>query len=208
MQHIPTFCIDNFYEDPDQIRDFALSLEFKKLPSCLGLRTGPMSEINPDFDAWFTKKLLSVFYNVLNPSFKYNVSNVFHKNYMNDVDNYTNCTPDNLIMGSVYGSEYRSKTSAHLDKNLFSGVIYLNKEEEMHAGTAIYRPVKYFEEHDGALLQETARFSQIYNRLVAFGGDTWHGRIGDNRKEDRLCHVFFIYHVFEESPLQRMRNYK
>ena len=97
--------------------------------------------------------------------------------------------------------------SLNLDKNLFSGVIYLNKNEEIHAGTAIYRPVKTFEEHDGVLLQETARFQQIYNRLVAFDGDTWHGRIGDNTKEDRLCQVFFVHHVYDETPpLIKMRQ--
>lgn len=207
MKVFPAFCIDNFYENPDAVREFALNQTFHKMEGCLGLRTSDMKEVNPDFDNYFSKKLLSLFYNVLDPNFSYDVRNVFHKNYMDDTNRHANCTPDNLIMGAPYGSKFKSKTSAHLDKNLCSGVIYLNKNEEPHAGTAIYRPVQTFEKHEGVLLQETGRFHQIYNRLVCIDGDTWHGRVGDNTKEDRLCQVFFVYRIGSCIPLPLNRRF-
>ena len=206
MKAFPAFCIDDFYENPDEVREFALQQTYHKMPGCVGLRTSPMKEIDPGFDDFFSKKFLSMFYNVLDPNFSYEIKNVFHKNYIDDQHKRVTCSPEELIMGAPYKSEFVSNTSAHLDKNYCSGVIFLNKNEETHAGSAIYRPIKFYEEHDGALLQETARFHQIYNRLVCFDGDTWHGRVGDNTKEDRLCQVFFVYRVNSDIPLPLRRR--
>lgn len=208
MKKFPTFCVDDFYEYPDEVREFALRQTFHKMPSCIGIRTSPMKDVQPEFDDYFNKKLLTMFYDILDPSLQYVVKNVFHKNYPVENKNHTLYKPEELLWGSRYGGTFRSDNNAHLDpNNVISGVIFLNKEEEMHAGVAIYRPVGYSEEHDGALLQETARFSQVYNRLVAFDGETWHGRVGDNTIEDRLCQVFFVQHVSNQlSPIEKMRQ--
>ena len=46
---IPTSCIDNFYDDPDSIRDFALSLDYhypNEEEFYPGMRTKCLSEID------------------------------------------------------------------------------------------------------------------------------------------------------------------
>ena len=50
MSLIPTSCVDDFYEDPDSIREYALSLDYKKQKGNYpGVRTKDLSSINKDF---------------------------------------------------------------------------------------------------------------------------------------------------------------
>ena len=50
MSLIPTSCVDDFYEDPDSIREYALSLDYKKEKGNYpGVRTKDLSYINKDF---------------------------------------------------------------------------------------------------------------------------------------------------------------
>ena len=64
MKNFPTICIDNFYSDPDIIRDFALKQEFHKslTGGWPGTRTYPIHQLDQDFFKYFTSKFLAVFY--------------------------------------------------------------------------------------------------------------------------------------------------
>ena len=58
MSTFPITCLDNFYKDPDKIREFALSCEYKK-PSgnYPGLRTEQIKFIDAEFFNNFCFKL-------------------------------------------------------------------------------------------------------------------------------------------------------
>ena len=58
----PTTCIDNFYKDPDGIRNFALSLNYNDNSGNFpGLRTDNLNKIDAQFYKQSVNKLLSLF---------------------------------------------------------------------------------------------------------------------------------------------------
>ena len=44
--NIPLVSFDNFYKDPDKIREYALGLDFKTQGHFPGLRTDPIHELS------------------------------------------------------------------------------------------------------------------------------------------------------------------
>lgn len=194
MLHFPAFCIDDFYENPDEVRKFALNQEYRRIGRCQGRRTRPLNEIDINFYNNFCKKLISIFYDIDTVDVNWNIETVFHIHDITDNSNYKDLNPDDLILAHRYRDEIlpEKRTSAHLDeKNLFSGVVYLNPVEEYDAGTAIYKILETRDDNK-AMIIESGRFRQIYNRLAAFDGQTYHGRTGDNTKTERLTQVFFV----------------
>ena len=61
----PTTCIDNFYKDPDGVRNFALSLEYNdNAGNFPGVRTDNLKNIDEQFYKQSVNKLLSLFFQV------------------------------------------------------------------------------------------------------------------------------------------------
>lgn len=220
MLHFPAFCIDNFYQHPDAIREYALSLEYNNIGPCQGRRTAPLHEINPEFSDAFAKQLLSVFYDLGRNDVKWMIRSHFHLHKITDNSTFANNTCETQHVAHKYRdfpSNYEAPvpTAVHLDdKTFFSGVVYLNPIAEPHAGTAIYRVVENTNpirigngEIEKETVVESAAFKQVYNRLVVFDGKTYHGRTGDNTLSERLTHVFFAQHIDGNipTPLNRFK---
>ena len=58
---IPASCVDNFWDDPDSIRDYALSLDYKSPDENTyfpGLRTDCLSTVDNNYYESSVKKLL------------------------------------------------------------------------------------------------------------------------------------------------------
>lgn len=220
MLHFPAFCIDNFYLNPDAIREYALSLEFNNIGPCQGRRTAPLHEINPEFSDAFAKQLLSVFYDMGRNDVKWMIRSHFHLHRITDNSTFANNTCDTQFVAHKYRDfpatyEAPVPTAVHLDdKSFFSGVVYLNPIAEGHAGSAIYNVVENTNpirigngEIEKETVVESASFKQVYNRLVVFDGKSYHGRTGDNIMSERLTHVFFAHHVDANipTPLKRFK---
>jgi hypothetical protein len=220
MLHFPAFCIDNFYKDPDAIREYALSLKFNTIGVCQGRRTAPLDEINSEFDSVFSKQLLSVFYDMGMNDVKWVIKSYFHLHRMTDNSGFENNTEETCHVAHKYRDFEPSyvpevPTAVHLDdKCFFSGVIYLNPIAEPHAGSAIYKvvestnPIRHGNgDIEKEIVVETVNFKQVYNRLVAFDGKSYHGRTGANKQSERLTHVFFAQYIGANipTPLNRFR---
>lgn len=220
MLHFPAFCIDNFYNNPDAIREYALSLEFNNIGPCQGRRTAPLHEINPEFSDAFAKQLLSVFYDIDRNDVKWMIRSHFHLHRITDNSTFACNTPDTKFVAHKYRDfaptyEAEVPTAVHLDdKSFFSGVVYLNPIAEPHAGSAIYNVVENTNkirygngDIEKETVMESANFRQVYNRLVVFDGKSYHGRTGDNTQSERLTHVFFAHHVDANipTPLNRFK---
>jgi hypothetical protein len=232
----PTVCVDEFYENPDEILDWALTLDYDNSFDSSGLypgiRTKPLHELDQNFFNKFTKKFMSIYYDFgLDPNIKWNCYTAFHKIY-----------PQNKHQNSIANTGW-----IHHDKCAVAGVIYFNKPNFYKSGTNLYRlkdscvfsdvydPLEHIKikmyklktpeqlssiseedivEHDKALsvvnsqFDETASFSSVYNRMVAYDGTSWHAANNFSTATDfRLTQVFFFYDVTASSfPLQRLRN--
>jgi hypothetical protein len=217
--HFPTTVVDDFFEYPDAVREFALQQEYlpdleNKWP---GKRTKSLHEINFVLFNNIVNKVLSLFYDLEKTNISWSTNAHFQK----------------------VGSKYKEGW-IHTDDNICTGIIYLSKTENK-CGTTIYRPIdpinasiknadKKFESFNNTDLipntndfrlennkqfRPTVTVQEEYNRLVLFDGHLFHGAnefYGDEDDSTRLTLVFFIrqIHIHAEDavfPVPRMRNY-
>jgi hypothetical protein len=198
---IPTIIFDNFFENPNWVRDFALSLEYNKDVNNRwpGERTKPIHEINYDFFAHVMHKFFVIFYPDKDPSifnYEYNVTMYFQK--INPID-------------------YGKSGWIHYDNELITGIIYLNDDYNPNSGTSIYELKKGWqclhgdkkiEYYSGKLDEQNAekyrlennyQFEEVvnlknkFNRMIAFDSHLAHGANEFySNTQDRLTLVFFV----------------
>jgi hypothetical protein len=217
MINFPTLCIDNFYNEPDKIREYALKQDFLESPGNYpGKRTRPLHELNKDLFIGFCSKLFSIYYSEID--IKWNVETSFWK--VNTLHQDPK-SPKN--MGFI-----------HEDGCLLAGVIYLSPGFDSKLGTTIYRQIKEKEtlnflsvkkfystgEDDkfddvitknNSAFEEVARIGNVYNRLISFDGNIPHSPSHYYMKDEtRLAQVFFVRNLDTNkstSPMNRIRNH-
>ena len=216
----PITCLDNFYSDPDGIRQFALNQRYKKtLGNFPGSRTADLSEINAQFFQLSINKLLSLFFQidtVTAKDFQWKGKTSFQKIYPHhkDVNHIVN-------VGDVHSDEQHLQLAA---------VIYLNPNPLLRSGTSFYRykedckgyypkgdfqeiKTNCYKESDcekwASILQEhnsnwekTMEVKNLYNRLIAYQPQLFHGQTNFCMPKEgksiyemggaRLTQVFFI----------------
>lgn len=217
MKHFPSMCIDDFYENPDEVRNFALSLDYEKdeFGYWPGKRTKPLHEIDTEFFQSFCVKLFSVYYDFNFVDLKWNLLTQFQL-----IEPYSEQKLSAKNQGWI-----------HLDSGyVFGGIIYLNPDIDITCGTSLYRVVNpdvidtwrptkenfykngLDENYDEEILkhnsgfEETVRFNNVYNRLISFDSEVYHGANNFyTNKEPRLTQTFFISSLNSDSqpPLQR-----
>ena len=177
--------VDNFYTDPDSVRDFALNQEFNVSGNYPGLRTSPctnaggyIDNIKKRFESIIGKKITYFPLDKYNTAFQYTTK--------------------------------ESKTWIHHDEMSYAAVIYLTPNAPLDSGTAIYRhrltgimrheldcPVDFNKfqlvEEDWDIVAES---KNIYNRLVIYDSMYYHRSVipgfGKDKHDGRLFQTFFF----------------
>jgi hypothetical protein len=209
---IPTTIVDNFFEDPIKIREYALSQDFFSDPenSWPGKRTNPLPKINPNLFQHVIKKSLKIFYRD-DEQFEYESTMYFQ---------LSDCS---------YGTGW-----VHADvANMITGIIYLNPNGQLSSGTTIYQPkiigaepinldIKQ-QSFNGTIqdctqarnenndqFEETIIIKNKFNRLILFDSHLYHSAndfIGNDKDSSRLTLVFFINKLFTRNfPIHRMKK--
>lgn len=224
MRNFPTLVVDNFYDDVDSVRNFALSLPFNVVDETYpGKRTEDLSKISPRFFEYTCNKFFSLFFNV-DDYIDWVVLTQFQLIYPYD-KNKTNI---------------KNMGWFHKDRNaVFAGIIYLTPEADIDTGTRFYKLkdgcdektideeqnarfklygnqnkiddeyIKAFTNHRNSF-EETLNVKNYYNRLVAFDSDVYHGVETYGSEIPRLTQVFFVRQIDTKqlTPLNRIRNFK
>jgi|TARA_B100000085_G_scaffold210080_1_gene194079 hypothetical protein len=176
---IPSSCVDNFYENPDSIRDFALSLDYyppNKDEFFPGERTHCLSLVDKKFYHFSVQKFLSCFFE-LTSNTTWKGSTHFQKIYK--------CNNDKHHLSNV-GWVHRDEDQPF---KTIAAVLYLNKNTNFDSGTKILQ-MKKNSNHE---FDVTIDFKNCYNRMVAYDGYSWHQISSFWVPEKfRLTQVFFI----------------
>ena len=217
---IPATIINDFFESPTLIRDYALSLEFKnKGMRYPGYRTDQLYDINPRFYEHITSKIISVFFNLDKENLDWRFDISFQ------------LSPEKYKGGW-----------AHTDGNIAdcAGVVYLSPDAPLEAGTSIMYPkdppkwrdpsqsapsiegrdLHYQDkidnvdkERDAHNIQfnTTLEVSNVFNRAFIYDGDQWHkeNKFFGEGKNARLTLVWFAYIMplnQTKTPLQRWKT--
>jgi hypothetical protein len=176
---------DDFYDNPDDVRNFALSQEFAVRGNYPGLRTRSF----------------------LNESHKEVISSLVSHAGGGVTDWLLDETGDGYT-GAFQICTAEDRTWIHSDyNNMWAGVCYLTPDAPLSAGTALYR---HKESKDRASIDnkdhgEDARdytkweivdkVGNIYNRLILYPGKLFHASIdyfGNNLYNGRLFQTFFF----------------
>lgn len=221
MRKFPTLCIDDFYKNPDAVRQLALQQDFcYSSDEWPGRRTRQISEIDPYFFSMFCEKLFSVYYEFCD-RVEWEVLTNFQlvPPFSEDKNSLKN-------MGFIHRDDYEIN-----EQNVvYAGIIYLTPNIDKNCGTSIFRfrkdainhhipPIKQnlygkgddtdFEKYmkiERDKFEETIRFDNIYNRMVSFDSSSYHGvNSFYSDSHPRLTQVFFVARIDSKSgyPLER-----
>ena len=230
MQEVlfPTLCVDNFYDNPQEIRDWALSLKFNdkenKDGKWPGIRTPMLHEINHIFFDTFCKKILSMYFDLTKSDIEWNIVTNFQL-----IDPYED--PE-LNKGWVH----------YDDRSIFGGIIYLDPDPDINAGTSVGDiNFDHISEEEFNTLQDirkdfyqgklctdaelaeykrllnlnnelyvpTAEFKNKFNRMVSFDGTCPHQANFGTPGKKRLTQVFFVNDINTNTspPLLRSKQF-
>jgi hypothetical protein len=125
MKNFPALIFDNFYEKPDMVRDIALSLEYEDSDGRWpGSRTKNLKEAHPALYNLTIGKLLLLYYDIQNEDVDIDIDVMFQKIPSFHQD------PFNVLNKGWIHSDFGT---------VAAGIVYLNKDEDLHCGTSIFR---------------------------------------------------------------------
>tara|TARA_B100000282_G_scaffold385_1_gene275 strand:+ start:20 stop:844 length:825 start_codon:yes stop_codon:yes gene_type:complete len=216
--------VDNFFDNPDFIRQFGLSLP--KQPDNQGRwpgkRSRPIHEINDQLSCSILLKVFSVYFDL---SYQ-NVNWTSSKVYFQQISKYDNSKQSDKNIGWIH---------TDTDESL-AGLVYLNPKIDIDCGTSIHRIKdgeryetfkRQYEKHDLYLnknisdeeysngikennshFEETINFGNVYNRLITYDANEYHKANNFfTEGEDRLTLVFFVNGIdVDKWPLDRVRD--
>ena len=215
--------VDNFFVNPDEIRNFGLSLSKKSSDGghWPGQRSEELHNIDYDFNNCLILKILSTHFDLRYTEVSWEKSNVTFqtiKSYDDDKDSLKN-------VGWVHQD----------DTNQLVGLVYLTPEADLNSGTSIYKLkpeeeksylryganvekrtfyksgkikkedyIEALEMHNNRFV-ETLRVQNLYNRLITYDSDHFHkANSYVTGKEDRLTLVFFVKNLkVDKYPVER-----
>jgi hypothetical protein len=165
---------DDFYQNPDDVRAYALSQPFEVSGNYPGVRTKP----------WLP--------NDLKNSIQYIVQNAGGR--------ITNWFEESGYTGAFQICTAKDRTWIHADSfNTWAAVCYLTPDAPLSSGTALYRwkETKEYQRADNnaPYLDGYDYTANRYNRIVMYRGNLYHASLdyfGDNFQNGRLFQTFFF----------------
>ena len=202
MNLYPVTIIENFYENPDAIRKFALAQKYTfchDRPNLKyvypGGRTKDLFDLDNTLHENISKKLVSIFHNSEHDYMRWALSTNFQS----------------------VSADYNAGV-IHTDHDtIFAGVLYLTPDAPLNGGTSLFKKNKTFDEskylqalddndarfRTGKIQMDTAyhsmfdeivRVNNVYNTLIIYEGRHFHAAnqfFGKTLKDSRLAQVFF-----------------
>ena len=223
MNLYPVTIIENFYENPDAIRKFAMAQEYTFCHEIVnvdyvypGCRTGDLSNLDKELYDKICTKLVSVFHNEENDHMRWLISTSFQS------------------VSAEYGQGV-----IHTDHNtIFAGVLYLTPDAPLNSGTSLFKKNNNFDEKKyqqalednderfkageiamsadyHSMFDEIVRVNNVYNTLIIYEGRHFHAAnhfFGKALKDSRLTQVFFVNKIDAQKqsvfPISRVNAIK
>jgi hypothetical protein len=209
---IPTTVVDDFFDEPVMVKEFALAQSYSKdqFNQWPGKRSESIHKLNPDFFSNTINKFLRIFYTE-NANIEWSGFGFFQR------------------ISDVYDQGW-----IHVDGTLITGIVYLNEDNNAASGTTIYQPkilgeqmmhvdkrtesieypkkskdYKNYREENANQFEESIVLKNKFNRLVAFDSHLYHAGndFSNSDQSDRLTMVFFLDKLYTDGfPLQRTKR--
>ena len=162
----PSLCSNDFYKNPDSVRDFALNLDgyTNKYGAHPGLRCMMLAEYDSVFYRHSVDKFMSLFDDWTQAGASFNCSTFFQK-----IHRFSSDPNDPVNQGCV-----------HHDGNVdIAGVIYLDPEPVSDNGTSFYHPKGDNFRFNNVLEGDTPEYERIMGTSANTRGDNKFCKIDD-----------------------------
>lgn len=228
--NFPSLQVNNFFDKPDYIRDYAESLNYQKISENYpGLRAKPENEFDFNLFENINFKIIRLLYpdHQIFQTVGWNATSSFQKIKYEDIEAH------------ILNKEHPGKGWIHNDhESKFTAIIYLSKHND--CGTALYSPknnymsnfnsVKvnpdlkndYYSKNPNLNLDNYYKnlnehlnsfeldclFNSSYNKMIGFDGSNPHSAIYNLRPgEERLMYISFFENIFAPHyPVPEMRR--
>lgn len=195
---------DNFYENPDEVRNFAMSQNFKVFRNehgyaIPGLRSQPLRIINQNIFAEFRNKIIKRVFGVYQNygyefEFDISVSTQFQITRKSDGDSWVHRDEDNTFAGLIYLNPNPPENSGTIFYRLKNETLLNEKYPTIRNRNRLNR----FDDVDNyeKIFEVSQVIKNVYNRAIIFtGSDSCHKSdyyFGKGIKESRLTQPFFV----------------
>lgn len=221
MKLYPVTVITDFYENPDEIRKYALAQKYTYRHEMKddvgyvfpGSRTKELRDLSMSLYEKVCKKLISIFHIPEHDMMRWDISTSFQ----------------------IVEGDYDSGLIHQDSNNVFAAVLYLTPDAPLDGGTSLFRKNstyddelywKIINENDDrfkrkepidfsyhTMFDEVVRINNVYNTLIIFEGDIHHcanNFFGNTKQNSRLAQVFFVNKIDANKqssfPILRMKN--
>jgi len=186
---ITSIIVDNFLENPDRVRDSALSSAIDTVGNFPGFRSDPADD---GYSNYVKNKIETIL-------------NAKIIEWDKCLNYYTNTIEEQATTRFQICLE-GTKSWIHTDVVEWTGILYLTPGAPTESGTAIYRHKPtgvYKQEKDAEMLEDDdssweviSVIGNVYNRLALFKGNLYHKSLlsgfGHDKYSARLTQVFFF----------------
>jgi len=213
----PTICVDNFFEEPEKVKQFSDTLKFNKDPfgKWPGERSNLLHEVNKEFFDFTTRKIMAILFPINYKNMTWEVQQVFQKINGNIYKNngWVHSDSPNELTAIVYLSNHlKCGTSLFKPKEFFNSHINKNFKEEFYKEVIkIKKEKKYLNENNNRF-EKILTIDSRFNRLIIFDSNHFHAAEKFNDKninEDRLTLVMFFTNIsgnYNKYPITEMRR--
>lgn len=174
--------INDFYVNPDSVRNFALSQPFEVKGNFPGARTKP----------YLPEDVKSAIQHYMQ--------------FAGRITDWLNHDPNHSYSGAFQLATAIDRTWIHTDyNNMWAGVCYLTPDAPHTGGTGLFRhkisgkfragSSESYEAYDYTKWDLFDRIGNKYNRLIIYRGDLFHASLdyfGSNPQDGRLFQTFFF----------------
>ena len=221
---IPISVVDNFLENPDIVRDFALKLPYENSQGHFpGKRSTRIDLADKEFEKILSQKMFSLFFDLFKENLSWNIEGSFQlisENYEKGWV-HNDASPDGWnIAGVIYlnhnpapdsgTSFYKCKENVNLDR--IDLAEYNKIKHRFYSGEDVDL-VEYRAKRDylNSLFNRTMMVQNVFNRLLIYSTDELHsadnffGKSNDDSRLTFMFHAKIISRSF--GPLQRSKQF-
>lgn len=219
MHNIPVTVLDNFFDDPDAVRELALQQKFDAdaTGNWPGKRTRPIHEISPKLHNLICTRLFALFYDYQSENINWTVDTRFQKVDSSYKEGWVHTDSNTAVLSAIIyltpNANIQGGTSMYRIKKENSFIDVINRDEKIanYKGKMSNEDVEKYRLENNNQFEETIRVGNVYNRLIAFDAHMFHAAqnfFGDEDQDnERLTLVLFTNAlVAGRSPVFRLRK--
>jgi len=214
--YFPLYYTTNFFDNPDETRQWAMSLEYTKPEdgNYPGGRTKPLHEIDKNFYDYVHLKIMSLIYGRNINQMNWETASFFqlikYEDVKEDDKGWIHTDGTSALTSIIYLTPGKSNSGTNLYKPMKTGYQpkFYNGKQDYYKSGIIPKDYKESKMEHESNYKKLVSVNSEYNSLLAFDGGYHHGTEWNLKPdEERLTLITFFYRINSPwYPVPEMRR--